>query len=241
MIQESEHHTFEELVEVLKRLCQRRASGTLFIHTNEGHHARIALDGGRVFSITYGRYRGQQALAYVKKIPGGRYTFADTIFNSESELPLPETDQLLAVLSDAAKPSEGTAARPPHDPDDLPAELTAWMDQSDESTAERAPETAVDSSEPPPAPEPQAQGADSVGQNQHLTKRGQALYEYIVAQMSEHVGPVAGLICEEYETALRELDDVERLAGILEELGSQIENPDLAWTIYEAVVHDRIA
>ncbi len=103
MWQEDRSPFFDNLVQELRRLCQEKHSGTLFITTEENHSARFVIQGGVIIGITYRTKHGPEAIPFIKNIKGGHYTFAGkSVFLSYSEsttTSLPETPEILRLLS----------------------------------------------------------------------------------------------------------------------------------------------
>lgn len=103
MWQEDQLSFFDNLVRELRRLCQERHSGTLFITTEENHAARFVIRDGVIVGVTYRTKHGPDAIPLIKNITGGTYTFADKrVFLSYSEsstAPLPSTPQILRLLN----------------------------------------------------------------------------------------------------------------------------------------------
>jgi hypothetical protein len=118
MAMRPEHQTlsYRELIEVLHTLSSAQRTGTVFIHDDSNHSVRIVLEQGRIISCAFGKYRGQEALPLIRRIRSGKYSFAEGMFNSASETPLPPTEELLRNFAgelelDAYAQSEPAPAR----------------------------------------------------------------------------------------------------------------------------------
>ncbi|MFO1423165.1 MAG: response regulator [Candidatus Competibacteraceae bacterium] len=102
MWQENRPSFFDNLMQELRRLCQEKHSGTLFITTEENHSARFVLQEGTIVGITYRTKHGSDAIPFIKSITGGHYTFAGkSVFLSYSEsntVSLPGTPEILWLL-----------------------------------------------------------------------------------------------------------------------------------------------
>lgn len=118
MIMKQNPLTFEQLIAELRQLCHRHLTGTMFITTDDNHSVRFVLENGEIVSWAYGHRRGTEALNKILTVKSGRYSFAEGIFNSVDELPLPNTDELLQVLEsgiDGTINSEILLSEPPVD------------------------------------------------------------------------------------------------------------------------------
>lgn len=101
MEQDHARLAFSELLEVLRDLCRKRRTGTLFIHSDTNHSVRIGIEDGTIFFCAFGRYRGMRAVAEISRIQFGRYSFADVIFKGAPPAALPPTAEILAALEAA--------------------------------------------------------------------------------------------------------------------------------------------
>lgn len=76
----------DKIIQELRRLCEEKHSGTLFITTEENHAVRFVLKNGEIIGIAYRNKHGLAALPLVRSITGGTYTFADNcVFQSYTE------------------------------------------------------------------------------------------------------------------------------------------------------------
>lgn len=93
---------FDEIMHELRRLCEEKHSGTLFITTEENHAVRFVLKDGMIAGITYRTKHGPAAIPLVRNITGGTYTFASNrVFQSYAESsagPLPSTAEIFRQL-----------------------------------------------------------------------------------------------------------------------------------------------
>ena len=93
---------FDELMQELRRLCEEKHSGTLFVTTEENHAVRFVLKDGMITGITYRTKHGPAAIPLVRNITGGTYTFASNrVFQSYAESsagPLPSTAEIFRQL-----------------------------------------------------------------------------------------------------------------------------------------------
>jgi hypothetical protein len=98
MPSEHEQLPYDDIIEALTTFVQEQRTGTMFIVTDSKHVARISLERGRIVSCTYTLFRGQDAIAHIRGIRFGAFSFSDGIFNSAGETPLPGTAELLREL-----------------------------------------------------------------------------------------------------------------------------------------------
>jgi len=113
--------TFDGILKELRRLCEERHSGTLFITTEENHAARFVIHDGVITGITYRTKHGSTAIPLIRNIVGGTYTFANNrVFQSYAESsagPLPSTAEIFRQLGvnpeTLAIPQASRAAIPP--------------------------------------------------------------------------------------------------------------------------------
>ena len=87
-----------EIILEIGRLCDQKASGTVFIATQDNHIAQIMLDSGEIVFIFFSRKRGQEALDLMTKIREGRYRFQEGGVVSRG-MQLPPTQDILQALS----------------------------------------------------------------------------------------------------------------------------------------------
>lgn len=103
---------FPQILEALGQLVRERRSGTLFITTDDNHSARFALEDGEIRSMAYSHLRGYDALPKLQQIRGGSYRFVEGGFISPEAIPLPRTDELLAMIGEAESDDGGTDSMP---------------------------------------------------------------------------------------------------------------------------------
>jgi len=99
---------YPSIIEVLRDLVAQRQSGTLFITSVETHSAHFVLNGGVVCAVGYRFKRGMAAVEAIRAMTGGSYRFEANIVCAKSTSDLPDTQSLLALLSDV-EPTAGTA------------------------------------------------------------------------------------------------------------------------------------
>ena len=105
---------YDQLISELERLCVERRTGTLFITTWDNRSARFVISNGEILSCSYSIKRGRDAIPLLRGMKAGSYKFAEEMFSSMDEAPLPPTAELLADLA---------GARPAH----VPVEKKGWI------------------------------------------------------------------------------------------------------------------
>ncbi len=90
---------YPKLLEEIYRLISQKETGTIFITSNDGHLIRIVLNNGHITSLIYDtKHRGFDAIPLIQKLTFGRLQFAEGIFETDQEVPLPDTENLLSLL-----------------------------------------------------------------------------------------------------------------------------------------------
>jgi hypothetical protein len=201
-----------DLVEILKKLCSERRTGTLFVHTDTNHSARIGMDEGRIFFVACGRYRGMDAIEQIKTMQYGKYSFSESIFKSGVETQLPPTRELLAQLGLAAVgdlrgidlATEASSARNGAPPS-LPSSDTASR----------------------PAPPPSARRSLPGGTDDRpLQVTGERLYDLVAEALALSIGPVASVVCDEYRNRLETLSSPREYRPLIVQIASELGGPD---------------
>jgi hypothetical protein len=103
---------YQALIEVLSDLVAQHQSGTLFITSAEQHSAHFVLNDGRVCAVGYRFKRGMSAVEAIRQMRAGSYRFEANIVCAKSTTDLPDTQHLLALLTDV-EPAIGAAAKRP--------------------------------------------------------------------------------------------------------------------------------
>ena len=160
--------SYGQLLSELGALCSAKRTGTLFIATTDNQSARIGLRQGEIVSLGFRTQRGLEALDQIRKITAGRFSFSDTVVDRVLSADLPDTSDLLEMLSGGDSPA------PP--PPAIPAASLAVTARAVGPVPTRA--------VAPAAAPPVAQ----------LVK-AQAVIE---AELTEFVGPIAPLLCREH-------------------------------------------
>jgi hypothetical protein len=189
MKQAHQQLNLSDIVEVLQTLCGERRTGTMFLHTDTNHSARIGMEQGRIFFVAYGRHRGMGALEQIKSMRHGKFSFAESIFNNGAEPPLPPTAELLTQL--------------------------AWSAANDSSAADLADDIASERVRIP-RPSAPARSAPIVFANRplpgspddldppeaRLAASGEQLYDLVAETLALSIGPVATMVCDDYRDRL---------------------------------------
>lgn len=90
---------FPAIIAELRKLCNKRATGTLFISTKKNRSAQVALDKGQIVFVYFYNKRGQEALDLMATITAGRFRFQEGSI-SPRRVSLPPTNEILNSLGD---------------------------------------------------------------------------------------------------------------------------------------------
>lgn len=92
---------YDDLIRELRRLCVENRSGTLFITTPENHSLRFVLRRGEITHVVAHGQTGMAAVAWVKQMTAGRFTYSEEAIEGGKPQSLPPTSELLAMLGGA--------------------------------------------------------------------------------------------------------------------------------------------
>ena len=93
-----EYTPFSEIIIELKKICDSRDSGTLFIATKEKRSAQIMIEKGEIVFVFFSNKRGLEALGLMSTIKAGKYRFQKGSVPSR-RVPLPPTQSVLQTLA----------------------------------------------------------------------------------------------------------------------------------------------
>jgi hypothetical protein len=219
MKQEHETLPLQDLIEVLNTLCEERRTGTMFIHTDTNRSARIGIEQGRIFFVAFGRYRGLDAIEHIKTMQYGKFSFAESIFNSGAEIPLPPTGELLAQLAWAAagEPDGMGAVTDP---------FPAWNGAAPTKSAALAMPLVAP---PPPVlfanvPLP-GSAEDMASAEVELRLTGERLYDAVAEALALAIGPVASMVCDDYRDRLLAVATPEEFRALATEIAAEAGEP----------------
>ncbi|MEW8266878.1 MAG: hypothetical protein AB2731_12115 [Candidatus Thiodiazotropha sp.] len=88
---------YPQILEFLTDLVDKKASGTLFVHSDSNHVITIALNSGRIHALYYGAKRGRKAIPLISTISGGSFRLEKSSL-VETFHDLPSTPELLNLL-----------------------------------------------------------------------------------------------------------------------------------------------
>lgn len=92
---------YSELMAEIHHLSSQGKTGTLFITTNDGHLVRIVLNDGRITYLVFDtQHRGYDAIPLINKIKFGRLQFAEGVFETAQEVPLPTTEDIFQLFQE---------------------------------------------------------------------------------------------------------------------------------------------
>lgn len=92
-----ENVPYSQILDVLTDLIDNKASGSLFVRTEDNHAITIAVDTGRISAIYYGARHGLKAISQISNISGGSYRFDPLQMDGTSHEPL-ATPEILNLL-----------------------------------------------------------------------------------------------------------------------------------------------
>lgn len=90
------YSSLPQLLTEIRRLSDQRATGTLFITTEENRSAQICLEDGDIVLVYFNNKWGEAALKLLSEIPACKYRFQEGAVSRKP--PLPTTDQILRLL-----------------------------------------------------------------------------------------------------------------------------------------------
>ncbi len=92
---------YSELMAEIHHLSSEGQTGTLFITSNDGHLVRIVLNDGSITYLVFDtQHRGYDAIPLINAIKFGRLQFAEGVFETAQEVPLPSTDEILKLFKE---------------------------------------------------------------------------------------------------------------------------------------------
>ena len=112
MIPSKTHLPLQQIVQVLRALCEEERTGVLRIITDNNHTAQFGLEAGRIAAIRYRIKRGLDALGLVKQIRAGQCSFEEGQNAGNEAAALPSNEEIFAQLGQAAAaaPTQPSAA-----------------------------------------------------------------------------------------------------------------------------------
>jgi len=108
--------SYRHLMTELGALCAAKRTGTMFVATTDNHSARIGLRQGDIVSLVFRNQRGLEALDHIRKITAGRFSFSDAVVDKGTQVDLPHTADLLALLLGEESPLPPPASAAPRTP-----------------------------------------------------------------------------------------------------------------------------
>lgn len=95
-------NSLTDIISELRRLSGAQRTGVLRIVTDQNHTASFGLEGGRIVALRYRIKRGADAIALLKEINTGQYTFDEQEKPSDERALLPPHEEILARLGGGA-------------------------------------------------------------------------------------------------------------------------------------------
>lgn len=91
-------NSLSDIISELKQLSGARRTGVLRIVTDQNHTAAVGLEGGRIVALRYRIKRGADAIALLKEINTGQYTFDEQEKPGDERALLPPHEEILEQL-----------------------------------------------------------------------------------------------------------------------------------------------
>ncbi|WP_157726326.1 DUF4388 domain-containing protein [Imhoffiella purpurea] len=104
-------------------MVRQRATGALFVTTDENRSAQVALQEGRIVYLYFGNKVGASALQRMGQINAGRYRFQEGV-SGLPRMELPSNDEILGQLDSAVDGQGAVGSSPVSDTADTGAVLT---------------------------------------------------------------------------------------------------------------------
>ncbi|MEY4768666.1 MAG: hypothetical protein RL637_1305 [Pseudomonadota bacterium] len=108
--------SYRELILTLQRLCKEKRTGTMFINDGSESSAKIVLEQGTIFDVTFKGQTGEAALALVKEIKQGKASFSSRLgesANLEAKISLSTVDIFKFLISNIpTQPAAPVAPQP---------------------------------------------------------------------------------------------------------------------------------
>jgi hypothetical protein len=105
-----QHATFGDLINEVHRLCQEKATGTLFITGDNNRLAQISLKEGKFVLLSCLNKHGMEAVPLIRQISGGWFQFVKV--KVSDDFSLPATADILSALGGGVIPPTIVAAAP---------------------------------------------------------------------------------------------------------------------------------
>ena len=98
--------SYRELLLTLQRLCKEKRTGVMFINDGSEHSAKLVLELGVIFDVTFQGQSGEAALTLIKEIKQGKASFSSRLGQSDAKLKIGlSTVEVFQILIGAAQPS----------------------------------------------------------------------------------------------------------------------------------------
>ncbi|HEW98527.1 MAG TPA: DUF4388 domain-containing protein [Beggiatoa sp.] len=102
---------YSDLMAKIHHLSSKGQTGTLFITSDEGHLVRIVLNDGRITYLVFDtQHRGYDAIPLINTIKFGRLQFAEGVFETAQEVPLPSTNEIFKLFQETEQGNLDIAA-----------------------------------------------------------------------------------------------------------------------------------
>lgn len=92
--------SYRELILTLQKLCKEQQSGVMIINSDSGNIAKLTLEQGVIFDVSFGDITGTSALLLIKKITQGKASFFKRALGNATQHIELSTAEILNLLLD---------------------------------------------------------------------------------------------------------------------------------------------
>ena len=102
---------YPEFMAQVFRLSSEKRTGTIFITSDDSHLVRMVLNEGKITYLVFDtKFRGYDAIPLIQAIKMGRLQFAEGVFETAQEVPLPSTEDIFQIFYENYTNEETTQA-----------------------------------------------------------------------------------------------------------------------------------
>jgi CheY-like chemotaxis protein len=199
--------SYRELLLALQRLCKEKRTGSMFINDGSEHSAKLVIEQGLIFDVTFKGQTGEAALALIKEIKQGSASFSSRLgqTNTESKLSLSTMEVFQILVSGMLSGPASAQVRPTQTKTSPPASAT--QTHPDQKNATLQIDVPSDYQAPEIAQTPDFSAVTGmVG---------------IEEQLAAIVGPVARLIYLDYIKDIVMANDFKELNAVVEKIAKK--------------------
>jgi twitching motility two-component system response regulator PilG len=228
---------YRELLLTLQRLCKEKRTGSMFINDGQGHSAKLVLEEGGIFDVSFKGETGRAAVMLMKEIKQGTASFSTRFGQAQTDRKIDlSTQEIFQILVSAVQP--GTTSTPTSPP---PA----------------APPPPAAAPQPTPAQTPTIQDAlaQSAVVDKKLTLQIEIPADYqpseiiqaldfsavtgmvtVEEQLAAIIGPVARIVYLDYIKDVVTASDVKEINAVLDKIAKRALNPEQQQLFRQGIV-----